>query len=71
MAELQAYEEVRPVRRDQMHVYDDIKNVNKIDNVVSSPSWKQYLKMFIMVMSVSLMSAVITYFTVNGKSKKK
>ncbi|XP_052073060.1 uncharacterized protein LOC127711149 [Mytilus californianus] len=70
MAELQEYEEVRPVRRDEIYVYDDIKNYNKMDNV-SSPSWKQYLKMFIMMISVSLMSAVVTYFMVNAQLQQK
>ncbi|XP_063396750.1 uncharacterized protein LOC134681185 isoform X2 [Mytilus trossulus] len=70
MAELQEYEEVRPVRRDEKHVYDDFKHVNKMDNV-SSPSWKQYLKMFTIVIAVSLTSAIVTYFTVNAQIQQK
>lgn len=68
MSDLQEYEEVGPVRRDQMHVYDDIKTDNKMNEVnVLSPLWKQYLKMLVMAIVVSLFSAIVTYFTVCGK----
>lgn len=67
--EMNEYEDIR--REDKhIHVYDDIKNDNKLNHEII-PAWNQWCKTFLLTLTVSLVSVglvlTVMYFTVIGK----